>query len=136
VELFLAFISEQWMLVSALAVLAYAYAWTEKQKGGVTVSHHQLTRLVNDGSAVVVDLRDAAEFKGGHIVDALHIPHAKLSDRVNELKSHQTKTIILVDKMGQHAGTAGRVLKAKGFEVNRLEGGMTDWQANNLPVVI
>jgi len=102
----------------------------------VTVSHHQLTRLVNDGSAVVVDLRDAAEFKGGHIVDALHIPHAKLNDRVNELKSHQTKTIILVDKMGHHAGTAGRVLKAKGFEVNRLEGGMTDWQANNLPVVI
>lgn len=134
-ELFLAFISEQWMLVSVLAVLAYAYAWTEKQKGGVTVSHHQLTRLVNDGNAVIVDLRDAAEFKAGHIVDALNIPHAKLNDRTSELTSHQAKTIVLVDKMGHHAGGAGRALKAKGFEVNRLEGGMTDWQANNLPVV-
>jgi len=136
VELFLAFISEQWMLVSALAVLAYVYAWTEKQKGGVTVSHHQLTRLVNDDSAVIVDLRDASEFKAGHIVNALNIPHAKLGDRSGELASHQEKTIILVDKMGHHAGTAGRVLKAKGFEVNRLEGGMTDWQSNNLPVVV
>lgn len=134
-DLFLAFISEQWMLVSVLVALAYAYAWTEKQKGGVTISHHQLTRLVNDGNAVVVDLRDAAEFKAGHVVDALNIPHAKLSDRIAELTSHQSKTIVLVDKMGHHAGAAGRVLKAKGFEVNRLEGGMTDWQTNNLPVV-
>lgn len=134
-ELFVTFVSEQWILVSVLVVLIYAYAWTEKQKGGTTISHHQLTRLVNSDSAVVVDVRDAAEYKAGHIVDALNIPHASLSSRSRELDTHKGKTIVLVDKMGQHAGAAGRQLKALDFDIVRLEGGMTDWQSNNLPVV-
>jgi rhodanese-related sulfurtransferase len=51
------------------------------------------------------------------------------------LEPHKSKTLILVDKMGQHAGAAGRLLKAEGFTVNRLEGGMTEWQNQNLPLV-
>ena len=69
------------------------------------------------------------------LVDAVNIPHAKINDRIGELAGHKDKTIVLVDKMGHHAGAAGRILKAKGFEVNRLDGGMTDWQSNNLPLV-
>lgn len=134
-DLFVLFVAEQWLLVTVLMALIYAYVWTEGKKGGATVSANQLTRMVNSGSAVVLDIRDAAEFKEGHIVDALHIPHAKINDRITELDAHKSKTIILADKMGQHAGMAGRALRAKGFEVNRLQGGMSEWQNNNLPVV-
>ena len=132
---FFTFVSEQWILVSILIVLLYAYIWTEKTKGGPTVSIHSATRVINNGEAVVVDLREAKEFKAGHIVDAMNIPHNKLKDQLTQLASHKEKTLILVDKMGQHAGTARRMLRTEGFTVNRLEGGMTEWQNQNLPLV-
>ncbi|MGH1372266.1 MAG: rhodanese-like domain-containing protein [Cellvibrionaceae bacterium] len=129
------FVSEQWILVSLLIILLYAYVWTEKSKGGATLSIHSATRVINSGEAVVVDLREAKEFKTGHIVDAMNIPHNKLKDQLTQLQSQKSKTLILVDKMGQHAGNAGRLLKAEGFTVNRLEGGISEWQNQNLPLV-
>ena len=129
------FVSEQWMLVSLLCVLVYAYAWTEKAKGGKSLSTHGMTLLVNKGDAVVVDLREAAEFKNGHIVDAINIPHNKVAERMSELAKFKEKTVVLVDKMGQHTGNAGRALRKEGYEVNRLEGGMSEWQNQNLPLV-
>jgi rhodanese-related sulfurtransferase len=134
VDLFV-FVSEQWMLVSLLCVLVYAYAWNEKAKGGKSLSVHGMTLLVNKGDAVVVDLREAAEFKNGHIVDAINIPHNKVAERMSELAKFKEKTVVLVDKMGQHAGNAGRTLRKEGYEVNRLEGGMSEWQNQNLPLV-
>lgn len=132
---FFVFVSEQWLLVSLLCVLIYVYAWTEKAKGGKSLSVHAMTQLVNKGEAVVVDLREAADFKGGHIVDAINIPHNKLTEQVTQLAKHKEKTVILVDKMGQHTGNAGRTLRKDGFTVNRLEGGMSEWQSQNLPLV-
>ncbi len=134
-ENILIFVSEQWMLVSVLIVLVAAYFWTEGRKGGSTLSIHSATRIINNGEAVVVDLREAKEFKAGHIVDAVNIPHNKLAEQLPQLEGHKSKTLLLVDKMGQHTGAAGRTLKSKGFEVSRLQGGISEWQGQNLPLV-
>ena len=38
--------------------------------------------------------------------------------------------------MGQHAGSAGTLLRKNGFvDVARLQGGVTEWRNQNLPVV-
>lgn len=132
---FLLFVGEQWLLVSVLLALVVAYFWTEGRKGGATLTIHSATRLINNGQAVVVDLREAKEYEAGHIVGALNIPHNKLAEQLPQLESHKSKTLVLVDKMGQHAGAAGRILKAKGFTVNRLQGGISEWQAQTLPLV-
>lgn len=129
------FVSEQWLLVSLLGILVAALILVERKRGGETLSFHELTRQVNAGDAVVIDLRDSAEFKAGHIVDAINLPFAKLSDRAGELQKYQNKTIILVDKMGQHASAAAKTLKEKGFQVARMQGGMVEWRGQNLPVV-
>ena len=121
-----AFISEQWMLVGLLALLAGAFFWNEGRRGGQTLSHSEMTRLLNADQAVLLDLRDAAEYKAGH---------AKVEQRVNELEKHRAKTLVLVDKMGQHTGTIGRNLREKGYTVCRLQGGMAEWNGQNLPVV-
>jgi len=129
------FLAEQWILVSILAALGAALIVVEGLKGGKALSYHEMTRLVNSGDAVILDVRESKEFSAGHIVDALNIPYAKIADRYTELEKHRAKTIVVVDKMGQHAGAAGKTLKDKGFSVNRLQGGMTEWQSQNLPVV-
>ena len=129
------FFTEQWMLVSLFLFLAYLYMWREKNKAGATLSVHQLTAVVNQGNAQLLDLRDNAEFKAGHIVDAINLPHNKLEKQLSELEKYREKTLVLVDKLGQHTGAAGRLLRDKGFTVVRLNGGMAEWTGQNLPVV-
>ncbi|VUD59591.1 Thiosulfate sulfurtransferase PspE [Thalassocella blandensis] len=132
---FLTFLSEEWILVSILIVLAGAYFYMESLKGGKSLGIHEVTRLVNSDSAILLDVRESKDYKNGHIVDAINIPFDKLSERSNELDKHKSKTIIVIDKMGQHSGTSGKILLDKGFTVNRLQGGMSEWTNQNLPVV-
>lgn len=129
------FIAEQWILVSTLAVLAGAFMWTEMHKGGKALSFHEVTRLLNKDEAVLLDVRDKKEFDTGHIVDSIHIAFPKLKERVNELEKHKARMIVVVDKIGQHAGAAGKILKDHGFNVVRLQGGIAEWTAQNLPLV-
>ncbi|GAB1265814.1 rhodanese-like domain-containing protein [Aurantivibrio infirmus] len=132
---FFVFISEQYLLVSALLVFVYAFIWNEKRRGGKTLSIHEVTRLVNKDEALLVDLREPADFKKGHIVNSINIPFNKINDRWEELTPSKEKTIILVDKIGQHAGSVGNTLRTKEFNVARLSGGLAEWENQNLPLV-
>jgi len=132
---FFVFISEQWLLVSLLLALIYLFAYTEQKKAGSQISVHDASRMVNDDAGVLVDIRDHKEYQAGHIANAINLPLNKLDSRIAELEKFRDKTLILVDKLGQHAGTAGRKLRAQGFEVRRLRGGMGEWRAQSLPVV-
>lgn len=134
-EKFIAFAVEQWMLLSLFLGLIVLYFWNEKRRSGKVLSIHQVTRMINSETGVLVDLRDASEFKSGHISNAKNIPYAKLNDRADELDKHREQTVVLVDKLGQHTGAASRELIKLGYQVVRLEGGMIEWQAQKLPVV-
>jgi rhodanese-related sulfurtransferase len=129
------FLIQEWMLTSLLAVLIVAYSLRERVKSGVPVSNHQLTSLVNSDKAIIVDIRPSAEFKAGHLVGAINIPYERINADLATLEKYKTKTIIIVDKMGQYAGTAGRQLAKEGFDVRRLSGGISEWQTQNLPLV-
>lgn len=129
------FLSEQWLLVTILAGLVSALIVVEGRRNGQALTLHELTRLVNKGEAVIVDVRESKEYNAGHIVDAINIPHQKLANRATELDKHKEKTIVVVDKMGQHSGASVKVLREKGFNVSRMQGGMVEWTGQNLPVV-
>ena len=134
--LLIEFVSQQWALVGALVVVLLMLFRHEGNRSGPSLSAQQAINKINQQQAVVVDLRDAAEFKSGHIVDALNIPHAKLAERVDELEKYRERPLILVCKMGQHTGAAGKLLGSKGFaDVYRLSGGISEWQQQQLPLV-
>lgn len=129
------FLIQEWMLAGLLAVLLAIYFWRERIKSGLPISTHELTTLVNAEKAVVLDIRPSAEYKAGHLVDALNIPYEKINTDTSGLEKHKTKTIIIVDKMGQYSGAIGRLLLKQGFDVRRLSGGISEWQGQNLPLV-
>ena len=135
-DLILAFISEQWTLVLALAaVLAMLFAH-EARKAGPAVTPQQGVILVNSHEGVFLDIRDGKDFKQGHIVDALHIPFAQLGARITELDKYKEKPIIVVCKMGQTASGATKQLRAAGFDrAQKMTGGMMEWTTLKLPVV-
>lgn len=129
------FVSNNFVLVSIFLALLVLLAITEMQKGGKSLGSRELTALVNRDEGVVLDVRGKKEFDAGHIVDSLNIPHEKLVSRLSELEKHKARTIIVVDAMGQHAGTVCRELKKAGFTAAKLSGGMSSWRGENLPVV-
>ena len=129
------FVIQQWPLVALLVALLAVYFWTERVKSGEPISSHELTSLVNADQGVIVDIRPTAEFKLGHLVDAINIPYERINSDVATLEKYKSKTIIVVDKMGQYSGHSGKALKKLGFTVKRLSGGISEWQAQNLPLV-
>lgn len=132
---FFDFIAQEWILVSVLAALIAIYSWTERIKSGLPVTTNELTNLVNVHKAAVLDIRPAAEFKLGHLVDAINIPYDRINSDIAILEKYKTSIIVIVDKLGQHSGQIGRTLKKQGFDVRRLSGGISEWQSQNLPLI-
>jgi len=132
----LEFIGNHWELVSVFFGLLMALWWTEKSKSGQSLSPMMTTQLLNQGDAVVLDVRDKKDFTEGRITGSIHIPFGSLKSRIGELASYKEKKIIIVDKMGQHSGTAGKLLRDEGFEnLGRLSGGISEWKNSNMPLV-
>ena len=133
---FIEFLGQQWLLVGLLLAAVVLLLQYEQRKGGKSLSIHQLVDLVNQRQAVVVDVREPADFKQGHIVDAVNVPSSKMNDRWSELEKFRDRPLVLVCKMGHHSGTAGKVLATNGFkELYRLNGDMMEWQNSQLPLV-
>lgn len=134
--MFLEFVLQQWPLIGALAVTVILLVLHESRRAGATVSPQQLTNLVNQQQAAVIDLRDQVEFRKGHIVDAINIPYAKLNERIGELDDLRERPVILVCKLGQYSSAAGKQLLQQGFkQVYRLSGGISEWQVAQLPLI-
>ena len=131
-----AYVSNHPILVGAFGLLLALFIRNEMNRGGASVNTQELVQLVNAQDAVVLDVRDKTEFDQGHIVDSINIPFANLDSRADELDKYKDKPLIVACKMGQHSGTAGTILKKKGFaQVSRLKGGMAEWRGQSLPVV-
>ncbi len=134
--LLLEFLLQQWILVAALLVAIGLLLFHETRKAGPALSPQQAINLVNAEDGVFLDLRDGGDFKQGHIVDAIHIPMAKLAARKDELEAYRDRPIVLVCKMGQQAGAASKQLRADGFgKVYKMAGGMLEWNNLQLPTV-
>jgi len=102
---------------------------------GQEVETSQAVQLINRRDAVVIDVRDAEEYKAGHITNARHIPADELGARVKELEKVKTKPIIVVCARGNRSAAAAAQLRKLGFaEVLSLRGGIAAWQQANMPL--
>ncbi|MEX6503902.1 rhodanese-like domain-containing protein [Pseudomonas zhanjiangensis] len=129
------FVTNHYALSGAFVVLLGLLLASELNKGGKSLSSRELTALINSEQGVVLDVRAQKDYSAGHITGALHIPYEKLASRMAELEKHKSKTLVVVDAMGQHAGSVSRELKKAGFDVAKLSGGIATWRGDNLPVV-
>lgn len=134
--LFLEFLAQQWLLAAALLVTIVMLISHETRKAGPSLSPQQAINLVNSENGIFVDLRDAGDYKQGHIVGSMNIPVAKLADRMNEIDKYRDKPVVLVCKMGQQSGAAGKQLRGAGYtQVYKMSGGMMEWGNLQLPTV-
>ena len=118
-----------------LLLAAIAYEISKARSGGQAVGPADAVRLLNQG-AVLVDVRTKAEFDGGHIIDARHVPQDEIAGAGETLKKFKDKVVITCCESGMRSGAAARVLQAQGFtKVVNLRGGLQAWRADSLPLV-
>lgn len=82
-------------------------------------------KLVEDG-AVLLDVRSAAEFAGGHIPGARNVPVHELRDRVGEL-GERAVPIVVYCASGMRSASAASALRKAGFARVEDLGGMMRW---------
>jgi rhodanese-related sulfurtransferase len=103
--------------------------------GAESLSPVDATLKINREDAVVIDVRDQAEFAAGHIANARHIALADLPKRMGELEKLKSKPIILCCQSGARSAGAQATLKKAGFDkVFNLRGGIGEWQKAGQPV--
>jgi rhodanese-related sulfurtransferase len=128
------FIDNIWLLALVL-ISGGALLWPSLQRRGAKVSALQATQLINQGKTAIVDVRDPAAFAAGHLRDAKNIPLNELPNRISELEKFKAKTVLTVCQAGVQSAKAAAQLKKSGFnEVVSLNGGLTAWQAQGLPL--
>ncbi|MCW4456102.1 rhodanese-like domain-containing protein [Flavobacterium sp. MXW15] len=127
------------MLSLALVGLTVALIATEIARlfrGYKSLKPAELTRLINSGDAIVIDLSAAAEFEKGHIAGSRNVLPSQLNPGHKLLASARQSPVVLVCRSGNASNTAAKSLKKAGFEqVHVLEGGIPAWQAAELPLV-
>ena len=129
------FVAAQWVLISALISCLLLLSFHEQRRAGKALTPQQVVNLVNQQGAVVIDLRDKGEFSKGHILDSVSLPFSKLEKEIAD-HAEKDKPLVLVCKMGQHSSAAGKKLGSLGYtQVNRLKGGISEWQIMQLPLV-
>lgn len=102
---------------------------------GNELSILEAVQLINRRDAVVIDVRDSADYATGHIVNARHIPEAQLAERIKELDKFKTRPIIVSFRAGGGAARVCDVLRKHGFgEVFVLRGGIAAWQQASMPL--
>jgi len=88
--------------------------------------------LLRDG-AVLVDVREKAEWDAGHAPKAKHHPLGGLANSMDRLP--ECRTIVVVCRSGNRSAQATKILTKAGFDAVNLTGGMTAWKAAGLPIV-
>ncbi|WP_076557066.1 sulfurtransferase TusA family protein [Salimicrobium flavidum] len=92
-----------------------------------TVGNKDLESLSDD--AVVVDVRESAEYAFGHIPGAVSVPLGELDERMNEIDA--SKEVYVVCRTGNRSDMAAQKLAENGYDkVYNVIPGMSDWNGD------
>ena len=99
-----------------------------------TITPDEAARLLRDGGATLVDVREADEHARERIPGARNLPLSRLEEA--ELAVHQGKPVLFHCRSGARtAGNADRLAAKAGLcEAYVVEGGLDAWKRAGLPV--
>ena len=91
----------------------------------------QLAAALDQG-APVVDVREPAEFREGHVPGATNIPMGQLNARLGEID--RNRPVHVVCASGNRSIAMADVLIANGFDAINVAGGTSAWIRSGRPI--
>ena len=88
---------------------------------------------IENGNVQVIDVRTPGEYAGGHVPDAINIPHMAVLPRSGE--HARDKELVFICQTGQRSALACEfAASAKFTDLFNVEGGTEAWIKAGLPV--
>ncbi len=101
----------------------------------LTIDAKKFNQAIASSGAQILDVRTAAEYQSGHIANALQanwLDQKEFNNRIQHLD--KTKTIYVYCQSGGRSASAQEALIQAGYKVVNLEGGMSNWRMQQMPV--
>jgi rhodanese-related sulfurtransferase len=89
--------------------------------------------LKNGANIIVIDVREAEDYKKGHIPGAINLPHDRWHT-FEGLRKESLNVLYCYSHVCHLAATAAVEFAGKGFSVMEMDGGFDAWQENELEV--
>lgn len=125
-------------LVSLFFVALFLFLNTlykEQSKAFQNVNIDQMTRLVNQQNAQVIDVRPKDAFQQGHIVNAINMPLEDIKSGKAKFDKLKKKPVVVYCQVGKSSIQASKSIAEAGIEsVFNLQGGINSWISEKLPL--
>jgi rhodanese-related sulfurtransferase len=96
------------------------------------IDQNTLADRLADGDAFVLDVREAREYRPGHVPGALNIPLSILPVRMHELPKDEQ--VLVICQAGGRSAQATMLLRAVGVDAYSVTGGTGAWIEAGRPV--
>lgn len=133
------FLIDNWVLFAVAfgsgAMLLWPAIKGGSLTGGGSLNPNAAVNLMNREKAVVVDVSEATEFAGGHIVGSKNLPFGELEAKLESAVKNKQLPLILVCPTGSRASRLVGAAKKLGYEkAQALAGGLKSWKEAGLPL--
>lgn len=126
-----------WIIIIVLSVVVVpgvAFILYSSRSGAPDISQSQLKEWMQQKSDIcILDVHSVDQYKSGHISGAINIGHTEIPARLDELRRHSNKDIVVYCERGKRVRIARKALeKASFFGVYHLTGDMARWREAGL----
>lgn len=95
-----------------------------------SIGREELTELLRDDRALLIDVRAADEYRHGHLPGARSLPLDELAGRLGELPRDRLIVACCRGPYCTFAADAVQLLAERGFPAARFEEGIAEWAAS------
>ena len=131
------FVMDHIFLVAIAVVSGGMLIWPllRRGAGGPSVTTLEATQLINREDALLLDVREQAEYAQAHILNARGLPLSQLEARIVDIEKFKDKHLVVYCATDNRSSAAVATLKKRGFtNAVFLRGGFAAWQQAGLPV--
>lgn len=126
------------LAIALLAVVGFLPRLIAMIRRGPMLDIRELKQRLDQGEDILIlDVRTPEDYVGeqGHIKNAILIPVANLTQRLDEIGDYMEKPVVIICRTDRKSAKAAQLLAQNGFaDVHVARMGMTDWIKNNYPV--
>jgi rhodanese-related sulfurtransferase len=120
------------VLTAGIGIFVFLLSKPDQATYPAEITAAQATEKRDQG-AFILDVREPEEWQQFHIPGATLIPLGELPKRLNEVP--KDRGIVVVCRTGHRSAQGRDILLNTGYtQVTSMAGGMTQWQAQGLPI--
>ena len=98
----------------------------------VDVDAERAKELIDEGDVQLVDVREPYEWDAGRIAGARHVELERLASEAESLD--RDRPVLFYCRLGARSGMAANAFRRAGYEAYSMDGGITAWQHQGLPL--